>query len=107
MHLKDELLLLRHGRQIAVEAVDHDHSTAALLDFPAHQGGKLTRRHFSRVDLLDHQATAVDVLLNVEPERLGSYRHRPDPLVELVDRRAFATLAGSVNILERDRRLTG
>lgn len=63
VHLEDQKALVRHGVEIAIEAVDDDDPRAVHLNTAPHVCRELARRQFRRVDLLEADEAGVEVLL--------------------------------------------
>lgn len=61
MHLQQEMLLLRHGGEVTVQAIDHHHGASPFLDRTKNPPRELARRHFRRVDLRDLEQAFLDV----------------------------------------------
>ena len=58
MELQHELLLLRHRREIAAEAVDHHDSRVVPLDVETEHVGELAGRELGWIDLAQDDAIA-------------------------------------------------
>src|SRR5678816_4119284 len=83
--LQNELLLLRHGGDVAAEAVDHEDLDGALLNFLDNVGGELARRNLRRVDLPNDKLPLIDARPKVEAHCFRARQKGVDALVELID----------------------
>ena len=102
VHLEQQLLFLRHGGHIAVQAVDHDHADAAFLHLVPDARGKFAGRDFGRVDLLDRQAALIDMAGDIQAEGVGPGQQCADALVKFEQGAWFAPFAGGIEILQGD-----
>src|SRR5215467_9860198 len=82
MHLKHEKFLARHRIKIAVEAIDDHDSCVLPLNGIAHDRGELARRHLGRVDLLNYDATDIDVCFEPDVQALCPPQDRADTFVK-------------------------
>lgn len=107
MHLQQQVLLLGHRGEVAVEAIDHHHPAPLLLNRMKDPPGELPGRHLRRVDLGDLQQSIVD-----EPGQIDAHRVRPteqgaDALVELVHMATLAARTCRSDVLHGKRGLAG
>ena len=82
VQMQDDVLLLRHRRLIAVEAIDRDDANPFAIDAGAHLMGELAGRQFRGIDLLDEQLAGIAHRREVDAELLGAREQKPQLLVE-------------------------
>ena len=104
MHMQDERVFLRHGRAIAVDAVDDDLGNAVRIDQLARAVCELARRDLRRVDLLDEEESILDELFEIHVERVGTVEQEIDFLVEREHRNPLPALHRSDGEAEGDER---
>ena len=105
VHLQDCELAVRHGVQVAVEAIEHHQPGALHFDAVAHRGGELAGRQFGRVDLLQVQQASFDPRFDIHSQCAAAGQQGADVLVENEEGHLLAALAGGVRIGQRQRGL--
>ncbi|KTT91724.1 hypothetical protein NS44R_14790, partial [Mammaliicoccus sciuri] len=105
--LQNELLLLRHGGDVAAEAGDHEDLDGALLNFLDNVGGELARRNLRRVDLPNDKLPLIDARPKVEAHCFRARQKGVDALVELIDRHLLSSLASGSKILQPESGFSG
>ena len=71
MQMRCQEAFVRHRIQIAVQAVDHDHFCAPVR-LPADDMGKLARRQFCRIDLLDRKLLRRDRIAQIHSKSVSA-----------------------------------
>ncbi len=100
MHVQEEEALLRHGRLVAVQTVDHDRLDASGRDAFAHLGGELARRQLRRVHLLGDEVAALDQGPQIDAHGQGAVEQQSQFLVEGEQGRLFPTGDGRDDEIE-------
>src|SRR5665213_646621 len=104
MHLQDEEALVRHGVEVAVEAVDDDELGSVLLDALAHEGSELARRHLGRIYLLDAQEPRGHALVEGQADRARAGHYGAASLIERENDGTLFALGRGDRIGERQGR---
>src|SRR5690348_8903908 len=104
VQLEDDVLLLRHRRLIAVEAVDRDDAGAFGVEAAAYPMRKFPWRQFRSIDLLDHQLTGFAHLRQIEAEFFGARQQQAELLVEYEERRPVARGDRRRDVLQHEQR---
>src|ERR1700709_1360912 len=103
VHLQDQEALVRHRVQVAIEAVDDHDTRVSGFSAAAYGIGKLARRHFGRVDLLNIDQAVVEALLKRKSQRLGARTHRAASFIEGKDHGFLPSRSGGDRIGKRQR----
>ena len=107
VQVQDDELLLRHGRMVAVEAVDRDDADAFPIDQPTRAMGEFARRQLGGVHLLDEELACIAHALQVDAEALGAGEQEPELLVEDEQGGALAARDRGGDELEDEKRFAG
>ncbi len=67
VQLQSQVMLLGHGIQVSVDAVDDDHASSVLAHGMVNLMSHLARRNLGGIDLLDEDRSILDVTPQVHP----------------------------------------
>ncbi len=101
--VEEQEVLFRHGRLIAVQAVDHDRLDPFRIHAIANLGGEFAGGQFRRVHLLDHQVAVIHHRLQIDPHCEGAVEQQPHLLVEGEQRRLFPSRDRGDDEVERQQ----
>src|ERR1700761_1889475 len=103
LHCKE--LLVRHGVEEPVHAVDDDKAKAVLIHHTADARNELSRREFCGINLVNFKLPTRKELGWVHPKMRSASDQRAEGLVESEDDCFLTSLRGRVGIAQSDRRL--
>src|SRR5437764_14930410 len=90
--------------QVAIQAIDQEHANVVLLDRVANLEGEFTRRLFRWINPMHFDETLADQGFELEAEIVRPRHHSPDRLIEGIAHALLATLCGSHEDLQPNRR---
>jgi hypothetical protein len=107
VHLQNQLLFLRHRGEVAVEAIEDNHSRGPFFDLAADRPSEFLRPDFAEINLRNRLGAALDMLSKIKARCLGPNEQCADALIEFEEDRGLAALAGRVEVLKRHSRFAG
>ena len=107
MDVEDKGVLLRHGRLVTVEAVDHHRFRLRAVDAVADAVGKLAGRQFRGVDLLDMERPRVTGGFEIETHGFCAIEQQPEFLVKREEGGSFTAPDRSGDELEDEQAFAG
>src|SRR5690606_7432137 len=105
MHLQCQKATVRHGVQVAVEAVQQHHSGALYLDAMAYRSCELARRKLGWVDLAKVQQSFFQPGFDIQSQCPTACQQRTDAFIKDEKGDLFAAFASRYGVAEHQRRL--
>src|SRR5690606_14917338 len=105
MHLQCQKATVRHGVQVAVEAVQQHHSGALYLDAMAYRSGELARRKLGWVDLAQVQQPLFQPGFDIQSQCFTACEKRTDAFIKYEQADLLAAFASRYGVTQHQRRL--